>query len=90
MTFKKKTMLSAAMLVLTCAFATPAMAQDDKMAPMAIPSQPDAIVLGTGALPGATAPEAWHRQYGSVFARNVTVATLTPSCRPKARAPARP
>ena len=71
-------MLCAATLVLTCAGAAPAMAQDDKMAPMAIPSQPDAIVLGTGALPGATAPEAWHRQYGSVFARNVTVATLTP------------
>src|SRR5439155_841171 len=36
------------------------------------------IVLGTGPLPGATAPEAWHTQYGSLFARNVTVATLTP------------
>jgi acetyl esterase/lipase len=65
-------------LVLACAFAAPVMAQDDKMTPMAVPSQPDAIVLGTGALPGATAPEAWHRQYGSVFARNVTIATLTP------------
>jgi len=58
--------------------AAPAMAQDDRMTPIAIPAQPDAIVLGTGALPGATAPETWHSQYGSVFARNVTVATLTP------------
>jgi acetyl esterase/lipase len=37
-----------------------------------------AIVLDSGALPGATVPESWHSQYGSVFARNVTVATLTP------------
>ncbi|MDC7674504.1 alpha/beta hydrolase [Asticcacaulis machinosus] len=56
-----------------------AMAQaDHTMTPIAIPAQPKAIELGTGPLPGATAPEAWHSQYGSVFARNVTVATLTP------------
>jgi acetyl esterase/lipase len=58
--------------------ATPALAQSDKMVSIPIPAQPDAIELGTGALPGATAPEAWHSQYGSKFARNVTVATLTP------------
>jgi len=66
---------AAAILV---ALAAPAQAQDDRMVPIAVPAQPDAIVLGTGPLPGATAPEAWHSQYGSVFARNVTVATLTP------------
>ncbi len=55
-----------------------AMAQNDKMTPIAVPKQPNAIVLGTGKLPGATAEEAWHSQYGSMFARNVTVATLTP------------
>jgi acetyl esterase/lipase len=53
-------------------------AQNDQMVPIAIPSQPSAILLDTGALPGATATESWHSQYGSVFARNVTVATLTP------------
>ncbi|HEX4739113.1 MAG TPA: alpha/beta hydrolase [Allosphingosinicella sp.] len=58
--------------------ATPALAQDDRMAPIAIPAQPDAIVLGTGPLPGATATESWYFQYGRRFARNVTVATLTP------------
>lgn len=58
--------------------ATPALALDDKMTPIATPAQPDAITLDTGPLPGATAPEAWHSQYGSVFTRNVTVATLTP------------
>ncbi|WP_372012517.1 alpha/beta hydrolase [Pseudoxanthomonas sp. 10H] len=61
-----------------CTFATPALAQDDAMTPIAIPAQPDAIELGTGPLADAKNPEAWHRQYGSVFARNVTVATLTP------------
>ncbi len=57
---------------------TGAQAQDDKMVPIATPAQPNAIVLNTGPLPGATAPESWHSQYKSVFARNVTVATLTP------------
>ena len=63
---------------LACSFAAPASAQDDKMTPIATPAQPNAIELGTGPLPGSTASEAWHKQYGSVFARNVTVATLTP------------
>ncbi len=58
--------------------ATPVCAQTDKMVPIAVPAQSGAVELGTGKLPGATAPEAWHSQYGSVFARNVTVATLTP------------
>ena len=68
------------------AMSTPAVAQNDKMAPMAVPPQAGAIELGTGKLPGATAPEAWHTQYGSVFARNVTVATLTPFLPDPARA----
>lgn len=65
-----------------CALSAPtigsAQADKDKMTPMAIPAQTDAIELGTGPLPDATAKESWHRQYGSRFARNVTVATLTP------------
>jgi hypothetical protein len=61
-----------------CVFAGPASAQDDAMTPIATPAQNDAIELGTGSLPGATVAESWHRQYGSAFARNVTVATLTP------------
>lgn len=65
-------------LALTLGLASPAAAQNDKMTPIATPAQPDAIALGTGPLPGATAKESWHSQYGSVFARNVTVATLTP------------
>jgi acetyl esterase/lipase len=61
-----------------CAVVTPAQAQDDSMTPIAVPPQSDAIELGTGQLTNATVPESWHSQYGSQFARNVTVATLTP------------
>lgn len=53
------------------------------MTPIPIPEQPTAIVLGTGPLPDATAEESWHSQYGSRFARNVTIATLTPFLPPK-------
>jgi acetyl esterase/lipase len=56
----------------------PAQAQNDKMTPIPTPSQPNAIEIGTGPLPGAKNPESWHTQYGSRFARNVTIATLTP------------
>ncbi|BDT56686.1 hypothetical protein MasN3_01800 [Massilia varians] len=70
--------LAAGVAGLVCALAAPALAQDDRMTPIAIPAQPDAIVLGTGELPGAATKESWHSQYGSVFARNVTLATLTP------------
>jgi acetyl esterase/lipase len=77
---RKKTIarLAAVAIAAACVLPGPAGAQDDKMTPIATPAQADAIVLGTGPLPGATAPEAWHRQYGSAFARNVTLATLTP------------
>lgn len=81
--------LASVALVTVCLSAHPIMAQtsnqspaaripNDKMVAIPIPAQPDAIELGTGPLPGATAPEAWHSQYGSKFARNVTVATLRP------------
>lgn len=69
---------SAAAFAAALALAAPAAAQNDRMIPVAVPAQPDAIVLGTGSLPNATAREAWHVQYGSLFARNVSVATLTP------------
>ncbi|HJP68225.1 MAG TPA: alpha/beta hydrolase [Sphingomicrobium sp.] len=60
--------------------------QDDRMVALPTPAQQDAIVLGTGPLPGATSRESWYRQYGKSFARNVTVATLTPFLPPPARA----
>ena len=70
--------LVVAGLALVAGLASPAHAQNDRMTPIATPSQPNAIELGTGPLPGAKNPEAWHSQYGSQFARNVTIATLTP------------
>jgi acetyl esterase/lipase len=70
--------LAAGAVAAALGLAAPAMAQNDKMTPIATPAQPNAIVLGTGPLPGASVQESWHSQYGSVFARNVTVATLTP------------
>jgi len=71
-------LLTIAGIAATCALSAPALAQNDKMIPVPTPEQPTAVDLGTGPLPGATAKESWHRQYGSLFARNVTVATLTP------------
>ncbi len=68
----------SALFALLWALAPAASAQDDTMTAIDTPAQPDAIALDTGPLPGATQGEAWHRQYGSVFARNVTEATLTP------------
>ena len=70
--------LMVAALAFSGVLAAPAQAQNDKMTPIATPSQPNAIEIGTGPLPGANNPESWHSQYGSKFARNVTVATLTP------------
>lgn len=68
----------AAMFAVLWALAPVVSAQDDTMTAIEVPAQPDAIALDTGTLPDAGQQEAWHRQYGSVFARNVTDATLTP------------
>ena len=70
--------LIVAGLAFVAVLASPAHAQNDRMTPIATPSQPNAVELGTGPLPDAKNPESWHSQYGSKFARNVTVATLTP------------
>jgi acetyl esterase/lipase len=67
-------------LMTTASFTSyaPAVPEKHGMTPIAIPAQPDAIELGTGQPPDASAPEAWHSEYGSMFARNVGIATLTP------------
>ncbi|HKU73427.1 MAG TPA: hypothetical protein VJR02_05880, partial [Pyrinomonadaceae bacterium] len=70
--------LIVAALAFIVVIGVPAQAQNDKMTPIVTPSQPNAIEIGTGPLPGAKNPESWHTQYGSRFARNVTIATLTP------------
>lgn len=59
---------------------------NDTMTVIPAPAQPDALELGTGPLPDAAVSESWHRQYGSQFARNVTVATLRPFLPDPARA----
>ena len=68
--------IAFALLVWT--FAAPVHAQDDAMTAIAAPSQPDAIPLGPPDATDSAVAEAWHRQYGSVFVRNVDRATLTP------------
>lgn len=70
-------------LLALCFLTLPATAQaNDQMTPIAIPEQTQAIKLGTPQLrtpeSGALTQESWHSQYGSRFARNVTIATLTP------------
>ena len=67
---------TAAALTASTLLSALAGAKNDKMVPMPTPPQPTAITLTTGTLPSATAPESWHNQYGSAFARNVVVATL--------------
>jgi acetyl esterase/lipase len=66
-------------LLAACLVTAQAVAQSsDVMTPITTPDLSNAIELGTGPLPDAKAQESWHSQYGSRFARNVTVATLTP------------
>ena len=81
-----KNVLGISIFMLTSATASVAFAQNDKMTPIPVPNQPTAIILGTGKLPESTADEAWHSQYGSAFARNVSIATLTPFLPSKAKA----
>ena len=45
--------LMVAALAFIALIVAPAQAQNDKMTPIATPSQPNAIELGTGPLPGA-------------------------------------
>lgn len=73
-------------VALGAAIGSAASAQSNQMVAIPVPAQHDAIVLGTGRLPGATAEESWYRQYDRSFAHNVTMATLTPFLPDPARA----
>ncbi|MBN1118189.1 MAG: alpha/beta hydrolase [Bacteroidales bacterium] len=53
-------------------------AQDGTIYPLDTPSEPNAIVLGTGGVENQPASESWFRQWGDPMARNITTATLTP------------
>ena len=60
--------LMVAALAFIAVIGAPVQAQNDKMTPIATPSQPNAIEVGTGPLPGAKSPESWHSQYDPFFA----------------------
>lgn len=53
-------------------------AQTSPVTPAAAPAEPNAIPLNTGGVEGQISPETWFNQWGDIFTRNVTVATLTP------------
>jgi len=73
MKFTKGTLLFSFLLV-----AFTAMAQDGTIYPLENPSEPNAILLGTGSVDNQPATETWFRQWGDPMARNITIATLTP------------
>lgn len=60
------------------AFTITGKAQDGTIYPLEAPSEPNAILLGTGGVENQPAKESWFRQWGDPMARNITVATLTP------------
>lgn len=53
-------------------------AQDGTIYPLEAPSEPGAILLGTGGVDDQPSPESWFRQWGDPMARNISTATLTP------------
>lgn len=59
------------------AFTSAVMAQDGTIYPFENPSEPNAILLGTGGVDDQPASESWFRQWGDPMARNITTATLT-------------
>lgn len=71
---RKIVILSFAILIGSCN----AMAQDGTIYPLEKPSEPNAILLGTGGVKDQPAQESWFRQWGDPMARNITTATLTP------------
>jgi acetyl esterase/lipase len=70
----KSSILAFTLFILSAAV----MAQDGTIYPLATPSEPNAIRLGTGGVDNQPASESWFRQWGDPMARNITVATLTP------------
>ena len=72
------TSILALTLVGTLGFSVqPVLAQTSPVTPTAAPAEPRAIPLNTGGVEGQTSPETWFNQWGDIFTRNVTVATVT-------------
>jgi acetyl esterase/lipase len=71
-------LLKTSILAFCLLFASAAIAQDGTIYPLETPSEPNAILLGTGGVKDQPASETWFRQWGDPMARNITTATLTP------------
>jgi acetyl esterase/lipase len=71
-------LLKPAFLVFLLAFSLQVLAQDGTIYPLENPTEPNAILLGTGGVENQPAPETWFRQWGDPMARNISTATLTP------------
>lgn len=78
MTFLKKIASINALLVFLLAITSNAFAQDGTIYPLETPTEPNAILLGTGGVDNQPASETWFKQWGDPMARNITTATLTP------------
>jgi len=78
MLYSRKNLVKTFILVCLTLYAESAMAQDGTIYPLDTPSEPNAILLGTGGVDDQPASETWFRQWGDPMARNITVATLTP------------
>jgi acetyl esterase/lipase len=78
MFYKPKSLAGSYLVALLLFFAASATAQDGTIYPLAAPSEPNAIPLGTGGVDNQPAAESWFRQWGDPMARNITRATLTP------------
>ncbi|WP_460880626.1 hypothetical protein [Pontibacter rugosus] len=90
MIFNSIKLVSRFILAILLVSSVTAMAQDGTIYPLKAPAEPNAIPLGTGGVKSQKAPETWFRQWGDPMARNISTATLTPSCLPKARQMAQP
>ncbi len=73
-----KNLVKTAVLALSLAGVSSAVAQDGTIYPLDAPPEPNAIPLGTGGVENQPAKETWFRQWGDPMARNITAATLTP------------
>ena len=82
-------LLGAVGLTVACALAAPALAQNDKMTPIAISAQPNAIDLGTGPLPEATVPDPGTANTAAFLRATSRSPRSRPSCRIRPRRPAR-
>jgi len=73
-----KNLLKPAILLYFFFLAFHAQAQDGTIHPLENPTEPNAILLGTGGVADQPASETWFRQWGDPMARNISTATLTP------------